>query len=190
MFESIIEFLSEVWTAVAPMFPRYEAVLEFMRAFGTPMAALIAAGIAYRFGNIQAGIARRQVSIADNAALTARNKLRVDMYEERLSVHQAVRHLFGQLSVNGHITHDDEIQYLKGIVSARWVFGKEMDTFLNTTLWGAIAAYTAAQNSYDEHANTDARAIAARTKSDRRKDLLGMTDEADALFARFMEFEQ
>ena len=92
--------------------------------------------------------------------------------------------------MNGQITHDDEIQYLKGIVSARWVFGKEMDTFLNTKLWGAIAAYTAAQNSYDEHANTDARASAARTKSDRRKDLLGMKDEADALFARFMEFEQ
>ena len=53
MFEGILEFLSAAWRVVVPILPRYEAVLEFMRAFGTTMAASIAAGIAYRFGSIQ-----------------------------------------------------------------------------------------------------------------------------------------
>ncbi|WP_291518716.1 hypothetical protein [Acidovorax sp.] len=168
----------------------YERILELFVAAGTPIAALVAALIAHRFGAIQADIARRQVSIADDAGLTARNKLRMDMYQERMQVYKAVRNLFGQFGVNGKISHDDEVQYLEGIASARWVFGKEVDTFLSTKLWGAIAAYIAAHNSYDEHANTNARADAARNKADRRAELLSMKEEVDTLFARFMEFEQ
>lgn len=167
-----------------------DRTIDLFIAAGTPLAALIAAFIAYRFGAIQAEIARRQVSIADDAGLTARNKLRMDMYEERMQVYKAVRNLFGQFGVNGKISRDDEMQYLEGIASARWVFGKEVDTFLRTKLWGAIAEYIAAHNSYDEHANTSARADAARNKADRRAELLSMQEEVDTLFARFMEFEQ
>ncbi len=166
-----------------------DRTIDLFIAAGTPLAALIAAFIAYRFGAIQAEIARRQVSIADDAGLTARNKLRMDMYQERMQVYKAVRNLFGQFGVNGRISRDDEIQYLEGIASARWVFGKEVDTFLSTKLWGAIAQYIAAHNSYDELANTNARADAARNKADRRAELLSMQEEVDTLFARFMEFE-
>ena len=44
-------------------------------------AALIAAGIAWKFGRVQAEIARTQAAKAAAAARTARNKLRLELFE-------------------------------------------------------------------------------------------------------------
>lgn len=107
----------------------YDIILELVRAFGTPFAACVGALVAYRFGTIQADIARRQARTASDAALTARNKLRMDMYKERLAVYNTVMKMFGELGVMGRLTSDDEVNYLGGIGSSRWVFGKDMQDF-------------------------------------------------------------
>ena len=168
----------------------YESFLELVRTFGTPLAACVAAFVAYRFGNIQARISRRQVRIASDAALTARNKLRMDMYQERLAIQTSIMKMFGELGVMGHLTPEDEHKYLTGISSSRWVFGKDMQEFLETKVWHAMADYVAAQNSYNENSNTEHRKQLAVAKASRRKELLALREEADHRFAEFMEFER
>ena len=168
----------------------YDTILEFVRAFGTPFAAGVGAFVAYRFGNIQADIARRQAQTASDAALTARNKLRMDMYEERLTIYNTVMTMFGQLGVMGRLTNEDELNYLKGIGSSRWVFGEHMHDFLGVKVWHAMVNYVAAQNNYNEYSNTEHRAQLAVAKAERRKELLALREESDHRFAEFMEFER
>lgn len=175
----------------------YNEILEFARAFGTPIAACVGAYVAYRFGSIQAEIAKTQVGIASrqaetsrDAALTARNKLRMDMYEERLRIYNAVMAMFGDLGVLGHMNSESERKYLQGIVSARWVFGKEMKEFLEGRVWAAMTEYVAAQNNYNDNAETSYRAELAAAKAERRKELLALREEVDQRFAKFMEFER
>ena len=167
----------------------YELILEFARAFGTPFAACVGAFVAHRFGTIQADIARQQAQTASGVALTSRNKLRMDMYAERLAIYKAVRSVFGELGVMGRLTPEDERNYLVGIESSRWVFGKEMHEFLEVKVWRAIIDYVAAQNEYNYNSNTDLRAQLATAKAERRKELLTLRDEVDHRFAEFMEFE-
>ncbi|MEJ8851572.1 hypothetical protein [Variovorax rhizosphaerae] len=52
----------------------------------TLIAASVAAGVTIYFGRVQAGIARQQAKTAAMAAATARNKLRLDLFEKRLNV--------------------------------------------------------------------------------------------------------
>lgn len=55
-------------------------------------AALIAARLAWRFGEIQANIVRQQAetSAAAAATATARNKLRLDLIDRRLKIYDLV----------------------------------------------------------------------------------------------------
>ena len=168
----------------------YPEFLEFMRAVGTPIAALIGAFVAFRFGNIQAGIANRQAETARDAALTARNKLRMDMYQERLKIYNAVIAMFADFGMSGKMTSELENNYWVGIGSSRWVFGKDMQEFLEGELWHKMVDYVAAQNSYDEHAPQEFRAQLGKAKGERRTELMAMKPEVDQRFAKFMEFER
>ncbi|KRC14816.1 hypothetical protein [Acidovorax sp. Root217] len=168
----------------------YDNILEFMRAFGTPLAACVGAYVAFRFGNIQADIARRQADTARDAALTARNKLRMDMYQERLKVYNSVIAMFADFGISGSLAKELEDNYWAGIVSSRWVFGKDMQEFLEGDLWHKMVDYVAAQNSYDEHAPQELRAQLGKAKGERRKELMAMKPEVDQRFAKFMEFER
>lgn len=175
----------------------YNEILEFARAFGTPIAAGVGAYVAYRFGSIQASIARTQVEIATrqadtsrDAALTARNKLRMDMYQERLKIYNAVIAMFADFGMSGRLTNELENNYWAGIGSSRWVFGKDMQEFLEGDLWHKMADYVAAHSSYDEHAPPEIRTQLGKAKGERRKELMAMKPVVDQRFAEFMEFER
>ena len=168
----------------------YQALLEFFRAFGTPIAAAIGAWVAYRFGTIQAQIASQQAKTARDAAITARNKLRMDMYDIRLEIYSTVMALLSQLAITGKLTQADENAFLGGLKGVRWVFGSDLDEFLTRNLWHAVVDFMAAQNSFNESEEQSLRAQMAEAKHARRTELLGMREDIERRFAEYMDFER
>jgi len=85
-----------------------------------PLIALMAVWIAYRQSQI------------------ARNKLKLDLFEKRMVVYQAVREALSTVAQRGNLTQEEQINYLVGTRSARWLFNSKIYEYLDKSLWHKI----------------------------------------------------
>lgn len=93
-------------------------------AYISPIVAPIIAGIA-------TWIAFRQSQIS-------RNKLKLDLFEKRMEVYNAVRKALGEVTRQGKLTQEQQFEYLQGTRTARWLFGHEVYTYLDEILWNRL----------------------------------------------------
>lgn len=92
----------------------------YVTALTVPVLTLVGATIAYRQWR------------------TAQNKLKLDLFDKRMVVYQAVRDALGYIASHGKIGSEQQIAYLSGIQAAKWLFGPEVYTYLSETLWHKI----------------------------------------------------
>lgn len=78
------------------------------------------------------------VAIALQQANTARNKLRLDLFERREKVYLAAKDAIARIVQSGQVTPDIEHDFQRGIMGARWLFGTDIETYLDRTLWTNI----------------------------------------------------
>ncbi|QKV55720.1 hypothetical protein [Comamonas antarctica] len=78
--------------------------------------------VANKFGRIQAEIGRRQAETAALAMATARDKLRLDLFEKRFAVYEAAACFIRDAIRLKNVTHDRRFDYLEAINSAMWLF--------------------------------------------------------------------
>lgn len=95
--------------------------LPYLSALLTPVVALLG------------------IWIARSQWKTARMKLKLDLFDKRMVVYEAVRHAIGQIMVHGKTSAEVESAYLIGVTGAKWLFDKEMDKYLNEKLWRLIS---------------------------------------------------
>lgn len=102
-------------------------------AFATPFVALVAAAIA-------ASIAYRQWQTATAAAATARNKLKLDLFERRFTVFQAVAQLMARMSSD--TSHDDKavMKLITETAGVEFLFDAEVNRYLVEQLYDRTAA--------------------------------------------------
>lgn len=93
-------------------------VLPFFTTAAAVVGAISASVAAWRFGSIQAGIAKQQ-------ARTAHNKLRLDLFERRLKVYQAVADYLAEVPM--WVPEESKLDdHLPKFTAARWLFGDEV----------------------------------------------------------------
>jgi hypothetical protein len=101
--------------------------VEYVKALGAPIVALMAACIA-------GGIAYQQWK-------TARNKLKLDLFEKRLQVYNAAA-VVVELINNPYAPDRDHLEeWISKFGSARWLFGREVELYLNSLQENANFAY-------------------------------------------------
>lgn len=93
---------------------------QYISAIGIPLIAALAAWIAFRQFQI------------------ARNKLKLELFDKRMEIYSTVRETLSSIARQGRLTQEQEIQYLQGTRSARWLFGPEVSNYLDETLWHKI----------------------------------------------------
>lgn len=121
----------------------------YVSAIALPTIALIAAWIAFRQSQI------------------ARNKLRLDLFDKRMEVYKVVRDTLGCVMRNGRLTSDEQIAYLSGTRTARWLFDSAVWEYVDQKLWGAIVDLELHNSMIDGSSNDE------RTKHiHARKDLM------------------
>ena len=76
----------------------YELFKDFTGPSATLIAAIVAAIITFRFGQIQARIARGQAATAKQQADIALDQLRYNLFEKRYEIYQAARNLLQTLT--------------------------------------------------------------------------------------------
>jgi hypothetical protein len=72
-------------------------------------------------------VASLGILIAFNQWRTARGKLKLDLYEKRLVVYDAVWNTLGQIGTTGKTNQKIEQEFLLGIAGAKWLFDKNME---------------------------------------------------------------
>lgn len=102
-----------------------------------PGVALIGAGtaayIAWRFGSIQARLAEQQ-------ARTARNKLRLDLFERRLKVYQAVADYLTEVPT--WAPGDSRLdEHLPKFAAVRWLFRDDVSNWVYAELLDEVRKY-------------------------------------------------
>lgn len=141
----------------------------YLTAFAVPVLAGVAASIAYRQWR------------------TAQNKLKLDLFDRRMAVYQAARDALSYIATHGRIIHEEQIKYLKGIQSAQWLFGPEVQGYLNETLWHKIVDLELHNTlSARDSRNVDERAKHIHLHAETLKWLVGQYKVLDDMCAKYM----
>jgi hypothetical protein len=77
--------------------------------------------------------------IARSQWKTARMKLKLDLFEKRIVVYDAVRNAMGEITTHGKPSAEVFTAYLTGIAGAKWLFDEKMHKYLSVELWGLIS---------------------------------------------------
>ena len=140
---------------------------EYVSSIGVMIIAAIAALIAFRQSQI------------------ARNKLKLDLFDKRMEVYSAVREALGCITRQGNLTQEQQLEYLQGIRTARWLFGQEIFTYLDETLWRKIVDLEF-QGKMSEGSADPERVKHIQARTETFKWLVSQYKEFDALVAKYL----
>lgn len=127
-------------------FEHLALLAENLRPWAVPLAtlmgALAAARITWHFGSVQAGIARQQAETASLAAATARNKLKLELFDRRFELYKVVRdyaHESGYKGPEG-ILGSETSELLFHVMEIRWLFGQDLHEWVHEEFLPMLAA--------------------------------------------------
>jgi hypothetical protein len=104
------------------------AIYEFFKDFATPLATVIAAGVAawitFRFSSKQTEISQSQADIA-------LDKLKFDLFERRMNTYDAIREVIGEIVRTGVVTNQSSDAFIRAIDKVEFLFGAEVKSYLD-----------------------------------------------------------
>lgn len=124
--------------------------------------------------------------IAMNQWLTARRKLKLDLYEKRSVVYEVVRSTIGQIIATGKTNQDIERDFLVGISGAKWLFNKKMVKYLNEEIWSEIVNLDMIQAMTDGALPSEERLKYIKDNSEAKIRLNKKLQEIDDKFSPFL----
>lgn len=143
----------------------------YLTAMMTPVVACFGAWIAYQ------------------QWITARDKLRLDLYERRMAVFTAAWETLGVVFTRGDLTREDESTYLQGTAGAQWLFGKEIQEYLGKEFWGQLCELHRYVAEMDGLPPGPQRSELSQKKLEQRKWFYAQSDRMEKLFHPYLGFE-
>ena len=120
---------------------------------------------------------------------TARNKLKLDLFDRRYVVYAAVRELFSSIITTGKTSPAQESSYLIGIRGARWLFGAEVRKYLEEEVWPRIVDLGMYQSQVATPASQEERSEAIKRQAETKKWILSQLNAMDELFAKYLALQ-
>ncbi len=173
------------WIASWP----WQAIGYGVKTFALPVAAPLAAFyVANKFGHIQAEIGRRQAETAAMAMNTARNKLRLDLFEKRFAVYDAAA-LVIDATLGNKVTYDQRFDFMEAIKPARWLFDAEVVEHLDR-IFSKVFDVIELNDNINEEPDADQRKSMVLRKKKYVKDLLDHRETLRSLMTPYLRFTE
>ena len=166
-------------TAPAPHSPHWTA---YASSVTVPFIAAVAAWIAFRQFRIaarQSEISLKQSEISLQQAETAKNKLKLDLFEKRMAIYEVVQETIRKAANGGKLDQEDQIKFIVGTRSAKWLLGEEVYEYIDKTLWHKLIDLDL-HNSMSEGSRGD---------PERTKHIHARADTIKWLVKQFSEFD-
>jgi len=163
--------------------------LALFNSVVTLIAAAVAAVVTYVIGKGQADIARQQAAAADREAKTSHNQLKLDLFERRWGVYDAVSKAIANAVHTGDFSAEDERAYLLKIRGARWIFDHRTDAYLKNELY---QVFNELHETYVASREREARSSDTERMAKRNAATKAVTDHflaIDEKFGRYLQLE-
>ncbi len=66
---------------------------------------------------------------------TAREKLKLDLFDKRFAVYDTARNFIGNIVTQGKVTDEQFFVFLNGTIEAKWLFGNGIANYLKNNLY-------------------------------------------------------
>ena len=146
--------------------------VDILQALLTPTIALIAVAI---------GVAQWW---------TARNKLKLDLFDIRWAAYVATRDLLTEMFTSGKTTPETEAIFLRETRGANWLFDDRLDSYLRNELWAKATLLKTANAKLEPTAPPQGRDDATHQKNEIMIWLAKQDAVVDALFGRFLKMDE
>lgn len=167
-------------------------VFELVKALAPLCAAIIAASVgawvAHKFGRIQEGIARQQAATAAAAAQTAKNKLKLDLFERRYEMYEFTVRALERVNEATESRNMPDVAFLYELRKARWIFGEDVHIFLQEEVWPALLRYQFSQNELQKTADEEFAAVANKLTEQHIR-LFELSKKATEVFSPYLRLE-
>lgn len=123
--------------------------------------------------------------IAYRQMQTARDKLKLDLFDRRMAVYEAVRDAIGAAVTNAKLTQQQEFDFLMGTRSARWLFGEDVAEYINKNFWKKLTELNLHVAMSDSDDSSE-RAAHAKGRSEVLQWMTSQYKEFDELCAKYL----
>jgi hypothetical protein len=120
---------------------------------------------------------------------TAQTRLRIDLFERRLDVYEAVMYFAGSVLNYSKFVDDADKTFLNKTRSARWLFGKEFADFLMERFYKAGVRIHIVTGTFETLDTVEERKGAVDQQMRAKERLTDAMTELQELAAPFLEFE-
>lgn len=158
----------------------------------TVIAAVLAASVAFLFGLAQYSIAKRQAKTAAIAAETARNKLRMDLFDKRLPFYKVVVSAWNAAASTGVFDSNDRRKYVEGIAGSEWLFDEDVTGYISAQFWQMLVVLDNANIEYANALATGSENLKEGRKQQRDIVLSTIVEQRpviDALFKPYLQLK-
>lgn len=142
----------------------------YLSALATPVIAVLGSWIAFQQWR------------------TARDKLRLDLFEKRMAVYRSAKDALGALFTVDRLTAEDELKFLISISEAKWLFGPEIFEYLEKTLWAKFCDHGAFVGGLEGLEPGSHRTELVKGKAELRKWFYEQPKKLDDLFMPYLGF--
>lgn len=144
----------------------HAGTIALLQALLTPVVAIIALGIAFA------------------QWWTARNKLKLDLFERRCKIYEATRKALLEIGTGDRLTGPTREAFAANALAATWLLDDELDRYLRENLWPAMTLYS---EPLDAGESAKERAKAKRMRARWAEAELAITQ---AKFSRFLKLDE
>lgn len=183
----MVEYLQSAWDCFAswPWSPIGEGLKSYVLPLAAPVAAFY---VASKFGHIQADIGRRQAETAAMAMTTARNKLRLDLFEKRFAVYDAAA-LVIEATLGNKVTYDQRFDYMEAIKPARWLFDDGVVEHLDQ-IFSKVFDVIELDDNYREEPDANQRTDLLKRRKQYLNDLRDFQGTLRSLMSPYLKFTE
>lgn len=116
----------------------------------------------------------------------ARNKLKLDLFERRWTVYEALGKVLRQMGENGNVSDEERREFMYGTRAYQWLFNRRIAGFIRTTQYNAILLSALTAELGHEIAQTRRQAISVRRSEIIKWAIDQFPVEVDKMFKRSM----
>lgn len=117
---------------------------------------------------------------------TAQNKLKLDLFNRRWIIYEAVQKYLSSLMVSGKTTPEMEFEFLTGKRGAQWLFDEKVTLYLDKELWSKICDLGCIQSELDGMPAGEERTKKIQAKRELREWFMAQSKAVDEKFSPFL----
>lgn len=127
--------------------------------------------------------------IAYQSWSTARNKLKLDLFERRLAIYEGAHSFVGSIVTSGKVRQEALSEYLVATRTVRWVLNDSIGKHLSDNLYSPALELQGLDAELDGMPNGEERTSNVKRQRELKDTLNAQFEHLDAAFAPFLQLK-